>query len=60
MTEIALFDAKNRLSELIDRLQAGEVFTIARRVKPVARVALGRGEGAAGACAASQAKSCGG
>ena len=35
MTDIALFDAKNRLSELIDRLQAGEVFTITRRGKPV-------------------------
>lgn len=40
MTEIALYDAKNRLSELIDRLQAGEVFTITRRGKPVARLAL--------------------
>ena len=40
MTEIALFEAKNRLSELIDRLQAGEVFTITRRGKPVARLAL--------------------
>jgi antitoxin (DNA-binding transcriptional repressor) of toxin-antitoxin stability system len=40
MTEIALFDAKNRLSELIDRLQAGEVFTITRRGKPVAQLAL--------------------
>lgn len=40
MTEIALFDAKNRLSELIDRLQAGEVFTITRRGKAVACLAL--------------------
>ncbi len=40
MTEVALFDAKNRLSELIDRLQAGEVFTITRRGKPVATLAL--------------------
>lgn len=40
MTDIALFEAKNRLSELIDRLQAGEVFTITRRGKPVARLAL--------------------
>lgn len=40
MTEVALFEAKNRLSELIDRLQAGEVFTITRRGKPVARLAL--------------------
>ena len=40
MTEVALFEAKNRLSELIDRLQAGEVFTITSRGKPVARLAL--------------------
>lgn len=40
MTEIALFEAKNRLSELIDRLQTGEVFTITRRGKPVACLAL--------------------
>ncbi len=40
MTELALFDAKNRLSELIDRLQAGEVFTITRRGKPVAKLVL--------------------
>ena len=26
MTPIALFEAKNRLSELIDRVQAGEEF----------------------------------
>jgi prevent-host-death family protein len=39
MTEVALFDAKNRLSELIDRVQAGEVFVITRRGKVVARLA---------------------
>lgn len=39
MTEIALFEAKNRLSELIDRVQAGEVFAITRRGKVVARLA---------------------
>ena len=47
MTEIALFDAKNRLSELIDRLQAGEVFTITRRGKPVAMLALPEADDAA-------------
>lgn len=36
MTTIALFEAKNRLSELIDRLQAGETFDITRRGKVVA------------------------
>lgn len=36
MPTIALFDAKNRLSELIDRVQAGETFAITRRGKVVA------------------------
>lgn len=36
MTAIALFEAKNRLSELIDRVQAGEKFEITRRGKVVA------------------------
>lgn len=39
MPEIALFEAKNRLSELIDRVQSGEEFTITRRGKVVARLA---------------------
>lgn len=38
MVEIALFEAKNRLSELIDRVQAGEEFVITRRGKIVARL----------------------
>ncbi|MEO7244154.1 MAG: type II toxin-antitoxin system prevent-host-death family antitoxin [Rubrivivax sp.] len=40
MTEIALFEAKNRLSQLIDRVQAGEVIVITRRGKAVAQLAL--------------------
>lgn len=40
MTEIALFEAKNRLSQLIDRVQAGEVIVITRRGKAVARLGL--------------------
>ena len=40
MTSIALFEAKNRLSELIDRVQSGEEFVITRRGKAVARLAL--------------------
>lgn len=40
MSEVALFDAKNRLSELIDRLQAGETFTITRRGRVVACLVL--------------------
>ena len=39
MTSVALFEAKNRLSELIDRVQAGEEFVITRRGKVVARLA---------------------
>lgn len=39
MPQIALFEAKNRLSELIDRVQAGEEFAITRRGKVVAHLA---------------------
>ncbi len=39
MSEVTLFDAKNRLSELIDRVEAGEEFVITRRGKVVARLA---------------------
>jgi len=39
MSAVALFDAKNRLSELIVRVQAGEVITITRRGKVVAQLA---------------------
>ena len=39
MSEVALFDAKNRLSELIDRIQNGETIVITRRGKPVAQLA---------------------
>ena len=38
MTEVALFEAKNRLSELIDRVQLGEVIVITRRGKVVAQL----------------------
>jgi len=38
MHEIALFEAKNRLSELINRGEAGEEITITRRGKAVARL----------------------
>lgn len=36
--EVALFEAKNRLSELIDRVIAGEVIAITRGGKVVARL----------------------
>ncbi len=38
MNDIALFDAKNRLSELIHRVEAGEEIAITRRGKVVARL----------------------
>jgi antitoxin (DNA-binding transcriptional repressor) of toxin-antitoxin stability system len=40
MTEVALYDAKNRLSELIERVQRGEVIAITRRGKVVAQLGL--------------------
>ena len=36
MSAVNLADAKARLSELIDRVAAGETITIARRGKPIA------------------------
>jgi prevent-host-death family protein len=38
MHDVALFDAKNRLSELINRVEAGEEISITRRGKVVARL----------------------
>ncbi len=40
MTEVALYEAKNRLSELIERVQRGEVIAITRRGKVVAQLSL--------------------
>lgn len=38
MNDVALFEAKNRLSELIHRVEAGEEIAITRRGKVVARL----------------------
>lgn len=38
MDEIGAFEAKNRLSELLDRVERGEQVTITRRGKPVAKL----------------------
>jgi prevent-host-death family protein len=38
MNEVALFEAKNRLSELINRVEQGEEIAITRRGKVVARL----------------------
>ena len=39
MHEIALFEAKNKLSGLLDQVAVGEEFLITRHGKPVARLA---------------------
>ena len=39
MTEIALYEAKNKLSGLLDRVAAGEEFIITRHGRAVARLA---------------------
>ena len=38
MHDVAIFEAKNRLSELIHRVEAGEEIAITRRGKVVARL----------------------
>ena len=38
MTEIGAFEAKNKLSELLDRVERGEHVVITRRGKPVAKL----------------------
>jgi prevent-host-death family protein len=38
MSEIGLREAKAHLSELIDRVEGGEVLTLTRHGKPVARI----------------------
>lgn len=38
MTEVGVFEAKNKLSELLDRVERGERVTITRRGKAVARL----------------------
>ena len=38
MTEIGAFEAKNKLSELLDRVESGEEVVITRRGQPVAKL----------------------
>jgi prevent-host-death family protein len=38
MTEIGAFEAKNKLSELLDRAERGEEVIITRRGRPVAKL----------------------
>jgi prevent-host-death family protein len=43
MDEISLADAKAHLSELVDRVEAGDSIDITRRGKPVARLTAATG-----------------
>jgi len=45
MIQIPLAQAKNQLSELISRVEAGETVAVTRRGKPVARLVQCLGEG---------------
>jgi prevent-host-death family protein len=38
MTEVGTFEAKNKLSELLDRVERGEEVVITRRGKPTAKL----------------------
>jgi prevent-host-death family protein len=38
MTEVGTFEAKNKLSELLNRVEAGEEVVITRRGKPTAKL----------------------
>lgn len=46
MTEIGAFEAKTRLSALLDRVASGETLVITRRGAPVARLSPFEEEGA--------------
>lgn len=48
MSDVALFEAKNRLSELIHRVEAGEEISITRRGKVVARLVPAKHDDVAG------------
>lgn len=48
MDSVNLFDAKNRLSALIDQVEEGHEVTITRRGKPVARLVPVTAEAARG------------
>ena len=44
MTTVGSFEAKTKLAELLDKVEAGEVITITRRGKAVARLVPARSE----------------
>lgn len=45
MAEVGSFEAKNKLSELLDRAEHGEEIVITRRGKPVAKLGPFQSEG---------------
>lgn len=47
MQEVSVFEAKNKLSALLDRVERGEEIVITRRGKPVARLVPALGTRAA-------------
>lgn len=59
MAAIPVFEAKTRLSELLNQVQQGEEFTITRHGVPVARLTAWAPPGGAVAQAASQQQSVG-
>ena len=44
MAEVGAFEAKNKLSELLERVQSGEEITITRRGQPIAKLVPVRAE----------------
>jgi len=42
MERVGIYDARSRLSELVDRVEAGEEVVLMRRGKPVARMVRAR------------------
>ncbi|MBK8457352.1 MAG: type II toxin-antitoxin system Phd/YefM family antitoxin [Phyllobacteriaceae bacterium] len=52
--EIGTFEAKNRFSELLDRVEKGEEVTITRHGKPVAKLVAAKARDVAKARAAAE------
>ena len=53
MERIGIYDARSRLSELVERVEAGEEVILTRRGRPVARMIRAGDEKRAGARAAA-------
>lgn len=50
MVEVPVYEAKTRLSELLERVQRGETVTITRHGKPMGRLVAAEPRGPFGAC----------